>query len=210
MKWQLPFRCLVLCSVAWAQQDESRPVSLYFSYTAEGFTNGADARYLGSLVAGFRLDLHSLRLGRGTIFAGAQQLHGRGMNSRLGALQAPSNLDAETSGRIGEVWYADEYLAGKLRIKAGRQYADSEFGSIDSAADFLNAAYGVVPTAPMPTYRNPSWAPVRRLRRRSGFPRAPACTAAASQSWKPDSRRRIRRSAAPEDGGMPRTTAPMP
>ena len=157
MKRHLLAGILAFCPTAWAQQDEMHPISPRVSYTAEGFTNGSQAAYLGSLSAALDFDLQRLHLGRGTLFAEAQQLHGRGIGASLGVIQSPSNLEAESAARIGEIWYGDQYFAGKLRIKAGRHYADSEFGALDSAGDFLNGAYGAIPTAPMPAYPTPEF-----------------------------------------------------
>jgi carbohydrate-selective porin OprB len=140
------------CAAAGAQPVESRRVSVQLSYTAEGFTNWSSVAYLGSLSAAVRFDLAG-----GSIVATAQQLAGHGIGETLGVVQAPSSLEAPPAARFGEAWYATQFLDGKVRVKTGRQYADSEFGAVDSAADFLNAAYGAIPTAPMPTYPIPEW-----------------------------------------------------
>ncbi len=81
---------------------------------------------------------------------------GRGINdARIGATQAPSNLDETNFGKFVEAWYTDTYFAGRLRLKAGRQYADSDFGLVANGGAFLNASYGAMPTMPLPTYPDP-------------------------------------------------------
>ena len=135
---------------------EQKGVSFRLSYTAEASTNGAGGQYLGSLASTALFDLTHLGFGRGQVYVSAQTLHGEGINGRLiGAIQAPSNLDEMSFAKFIETWYSDSYLQGRLRIKAGRQYADTEFGAIENGGDFLNASYGVLPTAPMPTYPDP-------------------------------------------------------
>jgi porin len=159
--------CAVVSWAAFGQQNqdgdtgirsrlEQQGVSFGLSYAAESFTNGPRARYLGSLSSTATFDLPHLGLGRGLVFVSAQALHGEGINDRwIGAIQTPSNLEQRPFAKFVETWYSDSYLQGRLRIKAGRQYADSEFGAIENGADFLNASYGVLPTAPMPTYPDP-------------------------------------------------------
>jgi porin len=173
--------CAAVCLGAFGQQSqegetgirarlEHMGVSFGLSYTAEASTDGAGAQYLGSLASTALFDLTHLGLGRGQVYVSAQALHGEGNNDRLiGAIQAPSNLDEKSFAKFIETWYSDSYLQGRLRIKAGRQYADTEFGAIENGGDFLNASYGVLPTAPMPTYPDPAlgvalWAaPTRRV-----------------------------------------------
>ena len=171
--------CAAVCLGAFGQQSddgetgirarlEQKGVSFGLSYTAEASTDGAGAQYLGSLASTTLFDLTHLGFGRGQVYVSAQTLHGQGINDRLiGAIQATSNLDEKSFAKFIETWYSDSYLQGRLRIKAGRQYADTEFGAIENAGDFLNASYGVLPTAPMPTYPDPelgvaAWAAVTR------------------------------------------------
>ena len=171
--------CAAACLGAFGQQSddgetgirarlEQKGVSFGLSYTAEASTDGAGAQYLGSLASTTLFDLTHLGFGRGQVYVSAQTLHGQGINDRLiGAIQATSNLDEKSFAKFIETWYSDSYLQGRLRIKAGRQYADTEFGAIENAGDFLNASYGVLPTAPMPTYPDPelgvaAWAAVTR------------------------------------------------
>lgn len=159
------------------KQLEGRGVIIGLTYISEVFTNwkgGIDsqrsAQYLGSLNAGISVDLARARLGRGRLFVSAQTLHGHSINdSRVGAIQTLSNLDEHGFGKFVEAWYADAYFGGKLQLKAGRQYADADFGVVGLGSSFLNSSYGVIPTTLMPTYPEPEWgaslwiAPVRRI-----------------------------------------------
>ena len=96
--------------------------------------------------------------GRGQFFVSAQSLHGRGINdSRIGAMQALSNLDSPRFAKFIETWYSDSYRNGKITVKAGRQYADADFGVVEIGADFLNSSFGLNPTTPMPTFPLPEF-----------------------------------------------------
>jgi carbohydrate-selective porin OprB len=168
---------------------EHRGVSIGASYTAEGFTDGRAGDYLGSISTRLLIDLKRMRVARGQLFIGVQDVHGQGVNDRfVGAIQAPSNLEGQRFRKLAEAWYSDSYFDQRLRVKAGRQYADSEFGVIESGGDFLNSAFGVVPTAPMPTYPNPElgvsvWAaPARRVSFGAGAYRAGNITGARTFS----------------------------
>lgn len=129
----------------------------YFSKLSGGSTSASGGEYLGSVEAWLDLDLGKARIGRGQFFVGAQNLHGRGINKYwLGAAQNPSSYDEVEFTKLVEAWYADEYFQGKLKIKLGRHYADSDFGIIDNGGEFINSSYGLIPTNSMPTYPSPS------------------------------------------------------
>jgi porin len=130
-----------------------RGLAFTVSYTAEAFTNlrrDGDSRrgaeYLGSVDTTFEFDFGKLGLGRGQLVVSGQSLHGRGINdSRVGAIQAPSNLDNAGFSKFTEMWYGDSYLDDRFRIKIGRQYADADFNVTENASEFLNSSYGLVP-----------------------------------------------------------------
>jgi porin len=137
-----------------------RGLAFTVSYTAEAFTNlrrDGDSRrgaeYLGSVDTTFEFDFGKLGLGRGQLVVSGQSLHGRGINdSRVGAIQAPSNLDNAGFSKFTEMWYGDSYLDDRFRIKIGRQYADADFNVTENASEFLNSSYGLIPTILAPTY----------------------------------------------------------
>jgi porin len=140
-----------------------RGLAFTVSYTAEAFTNvprDGDSRrgveYLGSVDTMLEFDLGRLGLGRGQLVVSAQSLHGRSVNdSRVGAFQAPSNLDNAGFSKFSEMWYGDSYLDDRVRIKVGRQYADADFNVTENASEFLNSSYGLIPTILSPTYPTP-------------------------------------------------------
>ncbi len=142
---------------------ESRGIIFEGEYRAETFSNlrgGIDGKrggeYLGSVDSTVTLDLNKLHLGRGAIVIGAQNLHGRGINDRkVGAVQAASNLDDAPFTKLIEAYFTDHVFGNRVTFKAGRLYADADFNTIETAGDFLNSSYGLIPTVPMPTYPAP-------------------------------------------------------
>jgi carbohydrate-selective porin OprB len=148
---------LILCGCAPGARAEERAVTYGLSYVAEGFASRGAAQYLGSLFSSVSLNLERLNMGRGTVFASGQALHGRGINDYVvGAAQPLSNLDSPGFARVMEAWYAGAYLDGHLEVKAGRQYADGDFGVARNAALFLNSSFGAIPTTPLPAYPDPA------------------------------------------------------
>jgi carbohydrate-selective porin OprB len=71
----------------------------------------------------------------------------------VGAVQAPSNLDEAAFNKLVEVYFTDSH--DRVTFKAGRLYADADFNAVETAGDFLNASYGLIPTILMPTYPTP-------------------------------------------------------
>ncbi len=157
--------CAVCCSGARAQLNEltaarerlaDRGVAYSLSYIAESFTARGGAQYLRVLATSVTLDLARLHIGRGQIFVSAQAVHGRGINeARVGAIQSPSNLEGREFGKFVEAWYTDAVWEGRLRFKAGRQYADGDFGLAAGGGAFLNSSFGLNPALPLPSYPDP-------------------------------------------------------
>ena len=142
---------------------ESRGMSFEVTYRSEVFTNlhgGTDGQrggeYLGSADASVTLNLAKMGLARGSVVLTGQSLHGRGINDRkVGAIQAPSNLNEAAFNKLVEVYFTDSLFHERVTFKAGRLYADADFNAVETAGDFLNASYGLIPTILMPTYPTP-------------------------------------------------------
>jgi len=128
-----------------------------------GLSGGRPLEPMGSFDASMKLDLAKLVGWRGEINVAAQSLHGADASDELiGAQQKISNLNEHPFSKITELYYADG--AGRWRWKLGRMYADAEFGSVEHAAAFMNAGFGVLANSPMPTYPAPSPAAVLAYR----------------------------------------------
>lgn len=74
----------------------------------------------------------------------------------VGDAQGFSNIDAPPRTYLYELWFQQELMNHKIRIKGGKIDANSEFAVVPAAADFLNSSMGYSPTImALPTYPEP-------------------------------------------------------
>jgi carbohydrate-selective porin OprB len=74
----------------------------------------------------------------------------------VGDAQGFSNIDDTPRTHLYELWFQQTLLADKLRFKAGKIDANTEFAVVQTAADFLNSSMGYSPTIlTLPTYPEP-------------------------------------------------------
>lgn len=79
----------------------------------------------------------------GRFEASAFQIHGRNLSaSALGVLQTISNIEADRSTRLWQLWYRQKFPNGKADVKIGQQSIDQDFLVSDYAGVFLNAMNG--------------------------------------------------------------------
>ncbi len=140
-------------------------VSFGLAYTGEVFSNlrgglNADGatEYRGNVDLTATLDTEKLGLWRGgSFFLYFQNGHGHGLSEEhVGDVQTLSNIDADDFSQISEYWFEQGLLAGRVRIKLGKQDANADFCALDSGGDFINSSFGVIPTVPMPTFPDPA------------------------------------------------------
>ena len=73
-----------------------------------------------------------------------------------GAAQLYSNIDASSRTTLYEIWFEQRLMSDRLRIKAGKIDANTEFAVVQNAGDFLNSSMGYSPTiVTFPTYPEP-------------------------------------------------------
>lgn len=73
----------------------------------------------------------------------ALQIHGVNLTPRnLAALQTISNIAADRSTRLWQLWYRQKFPGGKADIKIGQQSIDEDFMVSDLAGVFINAMNG--------------------------------------------------------------------
>src|SRR5262249_43185031 len=58
------------------------------------------------------------------------------------AAQVKSNLDGPSRTSLYEMWLQQRLFSNKLRLKAGKIDANTEFAAVATAADFLNSSMG--------------------------------------------------------------------
>lgn len=99
----------------------------------------------------------------GTFYALYQRKTGYGIsgaNGNDGAMGDWMGLDGwdwRQMNQISEYWYQQKLFNDKLRLKFGKQDANCDFGFLNSGWDFINTAFSVNPTTPMPTYPDQSF-----------------------------------------------------
>jgi porin len=74
----------------------------------------------------------------------------------VGAAQVYSNIDAAQRTTLYEAWIEQRLLSEKIRVKAGKIDANTEFAVVQNGSDFLNSSMGYSPTiVAFPTYPEP-------------------------------------------------------
>lgn len=94
----------------------------------------------------------------GTFYALYQRKAGYGIsgangcNGAMGDWMGLDGWDWRQINQISEYWYQQKLFENKLRLKVGKQDANGDFAFLNSGWDFMNTAFSVNPTIPMPTY----------------------------------------------------------
>jgi len=87
-----------------------------------------------------------------------------------GAAQLYSNIDASSRTTLYEIWFEQRLMSDRLRIKAGKIDANTEFAAVQNAGDFLNSSMGYSPTiVTFPTYPEPKPGVAAFMRVRGGY-----------------------------------------
>lgn len=99
----------------------------------------------------------------GTFYALYQRKTGYGISgpngdgSAMGDWMGLDGWDWRQINQISELWYQQKLFGEKLRLKVGKQDANTDFGYLNCGWDFINTAFSVNPTTPMPTYPDQSF-----------------------------------------------------
>jgi porin len=124
-------------------------VTFDLSETSEVFGNltGGIRRgfeYAGLTTMGISLDTgKAFGWAGGILHASAFQIHGRNVSAdNLAVLQTISNIDADRSTRLWELWYQQALSAIDADVKLGQQSIDQEFIVSDYGGLFINAMNG--------------------------------------------------------------------
>ena len=115
-----------------------------------------DARNLFELSA--NVDLEKAVHWRGaSVYASMHNfVGGNGSDDLSDDIQVYSNISAAQKTQLFEFWFQQNLLSGKLRFKAGKIDANTEFAFADNAGGFLNSSMGFSPTvSDFSTYPSP-------------------------------------------------------
>lgn len=149
---------------------EERGVDVNGSFTLEwwsvwagGVRNVASTRTV--LDVNVRFDLERI-VGwtGGSAFVDAYSTDGRGQGD-VGDFQGASYIETdENDDQVAEAWVQQVAWDGRVRVKAGKIDAASEFGFVDAAGGFSNASSGYSPTiVGLPSYPDPAFGVVGQV-----------------------------------------------
>lgn len=147
----------------WLNRDNG--VTITPIYYGELFTNAhggiatnGSTQYEGLLDLSVDFDFEKMNLnipGRAALLF--QNTHGRGLDSFVGATQLISSIDSyDNITQISELWWELDFFDEALRFRIGRQDISTEFITMDTAGDFINSAFGLSPSAGLPSFPAPS------------------------------------------------------
>lgn len=78
-----------------------------------------------------------------TFHANAYYIYGSDLSGgHIGNIFTVSNIEAYDTLRLFDLWYQQEFLDGKISVRAGQIAADDEFLVSDYAATFINGTFG--------------------------------------------------------------------
>ena len=83
-----------------------------------------------------------------------QEGHGKGLTERVvGDYQWLSNIDDRSEfSQISEFIVSQSFAEGRAVLKIGKEDVSSDFNVVNSAVDFINSSFGLLPNVPMPTF----------------------------------------------------------
>ncbi len=136
---------------------EARGVHLEVNYTAETFARDDDAvAYHGNLDLLLGVDTAKAHLWPGgSVLVYGQDGHGDGVSSRPGFVMPVSNYEAPDFTQLSELWLYQALPHG-VALRLGKQDANRDFAAPRFGGNFMNASFGVLPTAPIPSYPAPA------------------------------------------------------
>lgn len=104
-------------------------------------------------------DLEALAgLPRTLAYVDAYRIAGRDPSNDVGDFQALSNIQAENTAQVAEVWL-ETWIADRFRLKAGKVDFNSEFAFHEIGSEFANSTAAIPPTiVAYPTYPDPAMA----------------------------------------------------
>lgn len=134
-------------------------ITIDLVYALEVIANGsAEASTDSTSVAGHfdlgvTFDFEQLGLWKGgRFYVLAQNGHGIGINEYVGSATTISNIEAAPYTQLGEFFFEQSLFDDKVRFRLGKQDANRDFGTPRFGGNFLNNNFGMLPTAPMPSY----------------------------------------------------------
>lgn len=149
---------------SWFEDDNG--VAFKPVYYGEVFTNAHggiatknSTHYEGLLNLSLSLDFEKMKLPiPGQAFVLAQNTHGRSLTAdNVGETQIISNINSLGNiTQISELWWEFGLFENRITLRIGKQDLNTEFLMMDTAVDFINSAFGLSPSAGLPSFPAPS------------------------------------------------------
>ncbi len=146
--------------------DSDNGISFNPVYYGEVFTNAHggiatkdSTHYEGLLDLSLSLDFEKMKLPiPGRAFVLGQNTHGRSLTQDfVGETQIISNINSfDNITQISELWWEFGLFKNRVTMRVGKQDLSTEFLVMDTASDFINSAFGLSPSAGLPSYPAPS------------------------------------------------------
>jgi len=130
-----------------------------FSNAHGGIATKDSTHYEGLVDLALSLDFDKMNLPiPGKAFVLAQNTHGRSLTANyVGETQIVSNINSlRNITQISELWWEFSLFENKVTLRTGKQDLSTEFITMDMAADFINSAFSLSPSAGLPSFPAPS------------------------------------------------------
>ncbi|SMO47157.1 carbohydrate porin [Gracilimonas mengyeensis] len=170
---------LIICALffSWTQNCNAQasgsppgsdnPFSLSATYIGDLFGNVAGGeeqgiRYFDNIDINLEVDLEKLGspvLSGTTVYAYGLGNQGGSISELAGDVQGVSNIEAETSWRLYEVWAQKKFFLLNSSLLMGLYDINSEFNYLQSSQLFLNSSHGLDPTIALSGTLGPSTFP---------------------------------------------------
>lgn len=147
-------------------ENKSNPFTVNVNYTGDIFGNvsGGIERgvgYMDNFDVNLEINFDQLPLGLDgtTIYMYGLGNQGKGISQYVGDLQGTSNIEAENSWRIFELWAQKKFFLTNSSMLVGLYDINSEFNFLNSSLLFLNSSHGLDPTIASSGIMGPSTFP---------------------------------------------------
>ncbi len=136
---------------------EDRGIHLEVNETAETFARDADAvGWRSNLDMLLAVDSDRAHLWPGgSLLVYGQDGHGDGVSGKPGFAMPVSNYEAPSFSQLSELWLY-QLLPYGVSVRLGKQDANRDFAAPRFGGNFMNSSFGVLPTAPIPSYPAPA------------------------------------------------------
>lgn len=131
--------------------------------TGGGASGGSSSKGYSLFNLGVTVDTEKAGMWKGgTFYALYQKKTGYGISGAngygsMGDWMGLDGWDWRQINQISEYWYQQKLFNNKVRLKVGKQDANTDFCFLNSGFDFMNTAFSINPTVILPTYPDQSF-----------------------------------------------------